>query len=52
MGLAGTLVGMYLGSMSKPKYRREIQRSFRKATDDLNDLVSDLGDSLHDFTDR
>lgn len=52
MGIAGIMVGMYIYSMSKPKYQREIQKSFRKATDELNDLVSDLGESLHELSMR
>lgn len=50
IGLVGAMAGMYFYSMSKPKYQREIQRSFRKATNELNDLVSDLGESLHELT--
>lgn len=50
MGIMGAVAGMYVYSMSKPKYQREIQRSFRKATNELNDLVSDLGENLHDMS--
>lgn len=52
MGAVGTLMGMYIGSMSKPKCQRELRRSFQKASDEFSDLVADLGDTLHELADR
>lgn len=52
MGVAGTIVGMYIGSMSKPNYQKEVRRSFQKASNEFSDLVSDLGDTLHDLASR
>lgn len=46
LGIAGTLIGVEAYMMMTPRAQNNMQRSLKKAVDELSDIVEDIGDGI------
>lgn len=46
IGIAGALIGLEAYMLMSPKYQNSMQKSLKKAVDELADIVEDIGDGI------
>lgn len=49
IGLAGAVVGTHVYLFMSPGNQRTLQKSVKRAVDELTDLASEIGDSVRDM---
>ena len=46
LGIAGALIGVEAYMLMSPRGQNNMQRSLKKAVDELSDIVEDIGDGM------